>query len=150
MTKKRSHKSKIRLRPSEKLVPRIDINKIFEDVWSNVQKEMGISSFVDGYKYDDEDFVMALAYKALSGKTMAVAFNKLNDLLFDELGEDPRCIDKAHERYERKVPNASQVNAFLRKLPSTFLARLESANKSYVISFSSPIPYTFLQCIRNG
>jgi hypothetical protein len=127
MTKKRSHKSKIRLRPSEKLVPRIDINKIFEDVWSSVQKEMGISSFVNGYKYDDEDFVMAIAYKALSGKPMAVALNKLNDLLFDEMGEDPRCIDKAHERYERKVPNASQVNAFLRKLPSTFLARLESA-----------------------
>jgi hypothetical protein len=93
MTKKRSRKSKIRLRPSEKLVPRIDINGIFKNVWSNVQKEMGISNFVNGYKYDDEDFVMALAYKALSGKPIAVALNKLNDVLFDELGEDPRCID---------------------------------------------------------
>jgi hypothetical protein len=88
---------------------------------------MGISNFVNGYKYDDEDFIQALAYKALSGKSMAVAVNALNDLLLDELGEDPRCIDKAHERYDRKVPNASQVNAFLRKLPPTFLARLESA-----------------------
>jgi len=127
MTKKRSHKSKIRLRPSEKLVPRIDINSIFETVWTNVKKSMGISEFVSGYKYDDEDFVRAIAYKALSGKPMSVALDKLNDLLFDELGEDPRCIDKAHERYERKVPNASQVNAFLRKLPPPFIAWLESA-----------------------
>jgi hypothetical protein len=127
MTKKRSHKSKIRLWPSERVVPRIDINGIFKDVWASVQKDMGVSNFVNGYKYDDEDFIQAIAYKALSGKPMAVAVNTLNDRLFDELGEDPRCIDKAHERYERKVPNASQVNAFLRKLPPTFLARLESA-----------------------
>ena len=127
MTKKRSKKSTIRQRPFEKLVPRIDINAIFNDVWMQTKSAMGITEFVHGYKYNDEDFLRAIAYKALWGKNMAESLNRLNDLLYNESGEEPRCIDKAHERYARKVPNASQVNTFLRKLPPTFLARLESA-----------------------
>nr|MDO8115555.1 hypothetical protein [Candidatus Sigynarchaeota archaeon] len=109
------------------MVPRIDVDVIFNDVWTQIKNEMGISEFVDGYKYSDEDFIKSLAYKALYGKPMAVSLDKLNDLLFKELGREPRCIDKAHQRYERLVPNASQVNTFLRKLPPTFLARLEAA-----------------------
>jgi hypothetical protein len=127
MTKKRSKRPTIRPLPFEKLVPRIDINAIFNDIWTQTKNDMGISEFVHGYRYDDEDYLRAFAYKAMSGEPMAESLNTLNDLLFNELGEEPRCIDPAHERYERKVPNASQVNAFLRKLPPMFLARFESA-----------------------
>ena len=111
MTKKRSKKSTIWQHPFERMVPRIDINEIFNDVWMQTKNEMGIPEFVHGYNYNDEDFVRAIAYKALWGKSMAVSLNRLNYLLFNELGEEPRCIDAVHGRYRRKVPNASQVNA---------------------------------------
>jgi hypothetical protein len=69
MTKKRSHKSKIRLRPYEKLVPRIDINEIFETVWTNVKNSMGISEFDSLAAKTDEvrKLITILAADAVDG-----------------------------------------------------------------------------------
>jgi hypothetical protein len=42
---------------------------------------------VHGYKHGDEDFLRAIAYKAMWGESMAESLDRLNDLLFNESGE---------------------------------------------------------------
>ncbi len=127
MTKKRCSKAKIHLRPAEELVPREDWFSFFIKVSEDVHKELGTTSFSNGYRHDDATYWHVLIYCALNGKATQAGSDELNDRLHEQMGKSRQCIDQTRKRYERLVPNAQQVNLFLRKIPVELLDRFQIA-----------------------
>ena len=127
MTRKKSRKPKIHLQPAEELVPREDWFAFFNKVCGDVHAELESTSFSNGYRHDDQKFWDAIIYGVLNGKPLKDGSDQLNDLLYKQLGKERQCIDGTRMRYERLVPNAQQINAFLRKIPEAFLWKFRVA-----------------------
>jgi len=127
MSTKASSKAKIHLRPAEELVPREDWFSFFKKVSEDVLKELGTTSFSNGYRHDDAAYWNVLVYCAINGKSTQAGSDELNDRLYEQLRKQRQCIDTTRMRFERLVPNAQQVNAFLRKVPEYFLDKFQVA-----------------------
>ena len=113
------------LRPAETMVPIIDwwthLNKVASQCLTKCKK----SSVKAGSKYCDIDYWRSIVYGIMMGLNTKDSTDELNDLLWEKArhsGERgrkpvPKRLGGKYPRFERKTPNESQINAFIRKLP---------------------------------
>jgi hypothetical protein len=127
MTKRKCSKTKIHLRPAEELVPREDWFSFFKKVSEDVHKELGTTSFSNGYRHDDATFWDVLVYCAINGKATQAGSDELNDRFYEQKGKSRQCVDLKRKRYERLVPNAQQVNHFLQRIRTDMLDKFQVA-----------------------
>jgi len=117
MNSKRSSGPELVLRPAEELVPREDWYAFLKKVAKQITDDSKKSICGKGYKYTDADYWEVLVFKVLNDLSTGEAANELNDLLHERSGVFPRHIGGIAPRFERLVPNESQVNNFLRAMP---------------------------------
>lgn len=106
------------LRPAEELVPREDWYAFLKKVAKKLVKDLKKSISGKGYKYTDENYWEVLVYKVLNDLPTGEAADSLNEKLYEHSGEIPKQIGGKSPRFERKVPNESDVNKFIRKMPN--------------------------------
>lgn len=117
--------TEFQLRPAEKLVPIIDwwdfLNKVASQCVHNAKK----LSVKAGYKYADTDYWRCIVYGVMQHLNTKDGTDELNDLLWERERtngkrgpkSEPKPLQGRHPRFERKTPNESQINEFIRKLP---------------------------------
>ena len=127
MQAKNTSRPKIALRSAEKLVPWIEWFVFFNNVVVATMKELGIKAIKAGYKYTSWDYWKVVVYKVFKGVSTGEAADDLNDELHERYRKGNARMGGKYPRHERLVPNASQVNKFLRKLPASFLDRFQRA-----------------------
>jgi len=131
MTALSRHGTALHRRSSEKPVPSIDwfsfVNKVAERLWKRLK--MSITS--PGYKHSDQDYWRVLVWRQMNNVSIAEAADELNETLIDIARDgrgrkprEPKLLGGKWPRHERMAPNASQVNAFLRRMPPALKSRL--------------------------
>jgi hypothetical protein len=113
------------LRPAEKMVPNIDwwafLNKVAAQCVHNTKK-IYIKA---GYKYYDNDYWRCIVFSVMQHLNTKDGTDELNDLLWEREKTNgkrgpkvsPKPLKGKTPRFERKTPNESQINDFIRKLP---------------------------------
>ena len=126
MTHTTTRGNEIYLKPAEKMVPNINwytwLNKIAEFCINKLRKLFA----KNGYKYKDFDFWRVIGYKSLNHLNTKDAADELDDLIYEykqkgkgRKKKTKRQLGGKYPRFERLVPNESQVNAYIRKLPKS-------------------------------
>ena len=120
------------LRPVEKLVPIIDwlaqLNNLAAKCISNFKKRLTKA----GYKYTDIDYWRCIIFEIMNHFNTKDATDELNDLLWKREQNmkkrgrkpSPKELGGTYPRFERKTPNESQINDFIRKLPKYIKTKL--------------------------
>jgi hypothetical protein len=117
MRSKKSSGPELILRPAEELVPREDWYAFLKKVAKRIVEDSRKSISGKGYKYTDADYWEVLVYKVLNDMSTGEAADELNERLHERSGISPRRIGGDAPRFERLVPNESQVNVFIRSMP---------------------------------
>jgi len=152
MQSKKSSGPELTLRPAEELVPREDWYAFLKNVAKRIVKDAKKSILGKGYKYTDADYWEVLVFKILNDLSTGDAVNELNDLLHERTGKFPQRLGGVAPRFERMVPNESQVNAFLRAMPDwlkntiigrVYKAQFDAARKYHIIGDEVEVYFDF-------
>ncbi len=124
--------TELTLRTVEKMAPIIDwwahLNKVAAQCIANLKKRF----IKTGYKHTDVDYWRCIIFGIMNHYNTKDATDELNDLLWKHKinlhkrrkNPSPKQLGGPYHRFERKTPNESQINNFIRKLPKYIKASL--------------------------
>jgi hypothetical protein len=108
----------------EELVTFYDWLDLFLKVAEKLEQEFPLKFSVEGNDYSRIDYWRGLAYKCFTQQPTKAALNELNKILMERDGIQQVRLGGTYTRYKRVVPNTSQMNTFIKRLPKAFKARM--------------------------